>query len=172
MIYYTSDWHLGHVNILKMCHRPFDSIEEMNETIIQNYRNTVTDKDDVYFLGDLVFKYPDQPDKLWSSLPGRKHLIVGNHDKSLVSTGARYFVEITSYKKIKDDGRSAVLFHYPILEWDGFFRETYHLYGHIHNNKDNETSKIIGQMPRAFNVGVDDNNFRPVTLDELINKTT
>lgn len=168
MIFYTSDLHIGHSNIIKLNNRPFSSVEEMNNVIIRNYQETVSNNDDVYILGDVVFKFPDSPERLFSQLPGQKHLIIGNHDAKLAKGCYKFFESIDDYAKITDKERKVILFHYPILEWDGYFKGSYHLYGHIHNNTDNYTYEIISKIPRAYNVGVDVNNYKPVTLDELI----
>ena len=56
MIYFTSDLHLGHSNIIRMCNRPFNSVEEMNNTLIGNWNSRVTNRDDIYILGDLFYK--------------------------------------------------------------------------------------------------------------------
>ena len=173
MIFYTSDWHIDHQNILKLCDRPFADTDEMRETIISNYCARVTDKDDVFFLGDMFFKSSASDGsamKVMKALPGHKHLIIGNHDKALVKNQQlmSLFETADEYKKINDDGRTVIAFHYPILEWDGYFHGTYHVYGHIHNNTGNELYSVLGQLKNAFNVGVDVNGFCPVTLSELI----
>ena len=76
-VFVTSDWHLGHKNILK--YRPeFTSIKEHNDTIINNYLDIVTKRDVVYFLGDIAFSKEGL--ELVKELPGDKRLILGNHD--------------------------------------------------------------------------------------------
>ncbi len=173
MIFYTSDWHLYHNNILKLCDRPFTSAEEMKNIIIGNYNARVTSKDDVFFLGDIFFKTSvsdGSAEQILKNLPGHKHLIIGNHDKNLVKSKSlmSLFETADEYRKFKDDGRTVIAFHYPILEWDGYFHGTYHIYGHIHNNTGNENYAMLKNMKSAFNAGVDVNNFCPVTLSELI----
>lgn len=68
----------------------------------------------------------------------------------------------------QNEGRTVVLFHYPIIEWDGYFSGSYHIYGHIHNNDDNQANQIMQQVKNAFNAGVDVNDFIPQTLSQLI----
>lgn len=168
MIYYTSDLHFCHENIIKLCNRPFKNIEEMNEHIINKWNSKVGIKDKVYILGDVYFRCKDYKwlENNFNRLNGEKYLILGNHD-SLIDTidWYKYFKWIGNYKKIVDSGRKVILFHYPIEEWDGFFRGSYHLYGHVHNS-DNGLRKI----DRRYNVGVDVNDFEPKTLDELIER--
>lgn len=56
VIYYTADQHFGHSNIIRFCERPFSTVEEMDEVLINNWNETVSDNDIVYILGDLVFR--------------------------------------------------------------------------------------------------------------------
>lgn len=168
MIYYTSDLHLFHNNIIKLCNRRYKNIEEMNINIIKKWNAKVKPEDDVYILSDMFFKYADiqQVKDILKTLNGKKHLIKGNHDKFLNQIRWQdYFEEVLCYKEINDNGRMVVLFHYPIEEWNGYYRNSYMLYGHVHNNECG-----IKQYPRKFNVGVDVNDFEPKTLDELIEK--
>lgn len=168
MIYYTSDLHGFHENIIRICNRPYVTVEDMNADIVAKWNAKVKSEDDVYILGDMFFKYTDiqQVKDILNTLNGKKHLIKGNHDKFLKQLRWQdYFEEVVYYKEINDNGRMVCLFHYPIEEWNGYYRNSYMLYGHVHGNMDN-----IKQHPRKFNVGVDVNDFEPKTLDELIEK--
>lgn len=79
--YFSSDWHLGHTNILKYDNRPFASIEEMNEVIIGNHNSIVKPEDHFYFLGDFVFsKKKDEIEAFMKQLNGKLFFIKGNHD--------------------------------------------------------------------------------------------
>ena len=82
MIYFTSDLHLGHAEIVGMSKRPFSSVEEMDEALIENWNSRVHKNDDVYILGDLIYKSARPPEEYLSRLRGKKHLIFGNHDLS------------------------------------------------------------------------------------------
>lgn len=168
MIYYTSDLHGFHENIIRICNRPYVTVEDMNADIVAKWNAKVKPEDDVYILGDMFFKYTDiqQVKDILNTLNGKKHLIKGNHDKFLKQLRWQdYFEEVVYYKEINDNGRMVCLFHYPIEEWNGYYRNSYMLYGHVHGNMDN-----IKHHPRKFNVGVDVNDFEPKTLDELIEK--
>ena len=81
--YYIADTHFGHDNIRKLSNRLFNTIEEMDKAIIDNWNSIVTDNDDVYILGDFSYKSEDKIVYL-KQLKGRKHLIVGNHDGKLL----------------------------------------------------------------------------------------
>lgn len=169
MNYYISDLHLGHYGIMKHSNRPFSSVEEMDETIINNWNSVVKDEDDVYIGGDFCYKSGKNPIEYLKRLKGRKHLCVGNHDNKLLkdSNFRKYFVEIKPMMTIRDGNKTIVLCHYPMVEWDGFFRGYLHLYGHIHNNI-NDTYKIISNIPNAYNMGIDILGFYPRTLNETI----
>lgn len=166
MIYYTSDLHIGHENIIRLCNRPYKTVEEMNGDLIKRWNIKVGPKDEVYILGDMFFKYTDiqQVKDILKSLNGKKHLIKGNHDKFLKQLNWRdYFESLDLYKEIDDKGRMVCMFHYPVEEWNGYYRNSYMLYGHVHDNMGD-----IKKHSRKFNVGVDVNDFEPKTLDELI----
>ena len=85
MIYFISDTHFNHNNIIKYCNRPFKSINEMNQTIINNWNKTVKADDEIYHLGDLVLGKKEEMYNTVSNLNGKKYLIRGNHDKLSIS---------------------------------------------------------------------------------------
>lgn len=162
MEYYISDLHFGHANIIPFSSRPFKSVQDMDETIIRKWNDKIKDNDIVYILGDISFYDKKQTKKILQSLKGKKVLILGNHDKDAPK---ECFMYVKDYHKIKpqEGNNKIVLCHYPILEWDGFFNGTIHLYGHVHNT-------IIINIPNAYNVGADILDFEPCTLDEVIEK--
>lgn len=167
MIYYTADLHLGHENVIKFSGRPFSSLEEMNKTLIENWRAVVQPEDDIYVLGDLIYKCND-PEMYLKQLTGKIHLIRGNHDTFLKDKALeRYFESIDDMKTIADEGRRVFLCHYPMAEWPGYYRNAIHLFGHIHNNR-NRACEIMEQLPNNYNVGVDLLGFVPMTLDQII----
>ena len=99
MNYYIADTHFGHDNIRRLSNRPFETIEEMDNTIIDNWNSRVNDNDDIYILGDFSYKSED-PILYLKQLIGRKHLIVGNHDGKLLKNPVckNYFIEICDIK--------------------------------------------------------------------------
>ena len=175
MIYYISDLHIGHKNILKLSNRPFKNIEEMLEKIIENWNNVVKQDDDVYILGDMFYRFGGNVKNIIRNLNGHKHLIIGNHDKQLLNDKAalELFYSVDYYKEIKDTlygkDKFVILSHYPMCEWNGFYRNSIHLYGHIHNSI-NTTFKIMRNIPNAYNVGADILDFTPCTLEQIIEK--
>ena len=81
MIYFISDTHFGHANIVKMCERPYPDVEAMNEALITAWNERVHGDDTVYIIGDMFFRCSD-PEFILKRLKGKKWLIVGNHDGS------------------------------------------------------------------------------------------
>ena len=168
MIYYISDLHLQHFNIINMCNRPFQSVEEMNKALIDNWNKVVKDNDDVYFLGDFSFKCNQQrATEFLKQLKGRKFFIKGNHDKNtwLQSIKEQGLIEwYKDYAEINDAGRMVILCHYPLHSWNGLYRGSYHLYGHVHNL----TVENIDWQKNRFNVSCEVTNYYPITLTDLI----
>lgn len=119
MIYYTADLHLGHENVIGFGSRPFSDVEEMDKALIANWRAVVKPGDDIYVLGDLIFRGKD-PEAYLKQLTGRIHLIKGNHDTFLKNKALeRYFESIDDMKTVADDGRRVFLCHYPLRSGRG-----------------------------------------------------
>ena len=153
--FYISDTHFDHVNIIKLCKRPFADVNEMNEAMVERWNNVVKDNDTVYHLGDFAWKRPEY----WRSrLRGNVIYIQGNHDKEVR----------LEYAEVRDGDWKLVLFHYPIVSWNGFYRGAYHFYGHVHGTP-------LDYMPldwraRAFDVGVECLDYTPRTAEQIIMK--
>lgn len=178
MIYFTSDLHLGHANIIKLSNRPFETLEEMDEVLVQNWNKKVKKNDTIYILGDLIHK-SSNPVQYLQKLNGVKHLILGNHDHTWlckVSNPSDYFASITPMLITSQCNHLMTMCHYPMLEWNGSRRESsptrlgYLLYGHIHNKttEQNKDYEVLFRKNNALNVGVDINNYQPVTFEELV----
>ena len=144
MNYYISDLHLFHKNVTgegkrNFDNRPFKTVEEMHESILNNWNKTVSNADHVYILGDVAMRgNMDEVIAFVSQLRGNKHLIVGNHDNTKDQRYRQLFVENCNYKELTDsiDGKTynLVLCHYPIMFWNHQHRGSVHLYGHVHNS--------------------------------------
>lgn len=174
MLYFTSDLHFSHAKCIKDCKRPFGSVEEMNEMLIQYWNDTVKPQDDIYVLGDFSLHLPiDSIHALFERLCGHIHLIFGNHDHEI--TRHRYYfrdvldsMHALSTLRIAGDKR-LILCHYPLLYWCGDYEDRFiHLYGHLHNNA--HDNFIASHLRNAYNVGVDMNNYHPVSIDEILEK--
>ncbi len=172
MVFFTADTHFGHENVIRFCDRPFASVEEMNETIIRNWNERVTDKDTVYILGDMFFRCETATvEDILKRLKGKKYLIVGNHDGSWMSKMdyKKYFVNVQSFMEVNDGQNTFICCHYPMLSWRHQARHNFYMiHGHIHNDTSMDFWHLLVARERALNAGVDLNGFKPVTLEELI----
>lgn len=169
MIYFTSDLHLGHENAIKLCNRPFGSVEEMDETLIQNWNSRVTNNDTIYILGDMMFRIHKPPEEYLSRLKGKKHLLLGNHDKTWIKKCdlSKWFVSVNDLLHTSDGQHNISLCHYPMMSFPHMRRNGYMIFGHIHGNTDMEYWPLIERSEIMFNAGVDVNGFMPVTFEEL-----
>ena len=185
MIFYIADTHFGHANILKYDNRPFMSVEEMDEAIINNGNKAVSNTDIVYMLGDVSWysRYTGKTTEILNKLNGYKILIQGNHDNRLSATDKRNFGLIVDYVEIIDDSPGAnnakiVLSHYPIPFYKNMPHGDYHFYGHIHNGWDHnmvehwrkEIENLYEREWHGYNVGcmMPYMNYTPRTFKEII----
>ena len=166
MNFFTADTHFGHYNIINHDGRPWKTADEMDTELIRRWNAKVKPNDDVYIIGDFAFKHGKSVSYYARQLNGRLHLILGNHDK-LSPEDRKCFVEICDTKVLKDNGRTMVLCHYPMAEWNGFFRGWHHVYAHIHNNT-NSAFQFMKTLDNALNAGCMINNYEPVTFDEMV----
>ena len=166
MIYYTSDLHFGHKAIISMCNRPFASVEEMDETLIENWNKTVHKNDEVYILGDLIYKSDKEPEYYLERLKGKKHLIIGNHDGDWATDELlkKYFIDYGRLFVINTGYGKATLCHFPMMDHEG----RYLIHGHIHANTDQNFWQILKNSDRPLNAGVDVNGFKPVNFNQLL----
>ena len=170
MIYYTADLHLGHANVIRHCARPFSDADEMDAALIANWNKKVHGNDTVYIIGDFLFRAKRPAEEYLSALNGRKHLIIGNHDKYWMKKVdlTKWFESVSPMLFITDNSCKATLCHYPMMTWPGVSKGCYMIYGHIHNNTVADYWPLIAANELMLNAGVDVNGFTPVTLDELI----
>ena len=164
MIYFIGDLHFNHYNIIKHCNRPFNSVQEMNETLIRNWNKVVTEKDEVYILGDLYFKDATGIIDILKSLKGKKYLILGNHDR-INREISEQFVWVKIYHEMYIDEIPFILFHYPIESWNKSFHGSVHIYGYVHNSE-----HLREDLKNRFNVGVEMINYTPISATEILKK--
>lgn len=168
--FFTADTHYFHKNIIKYEDRPFNTVEEMNEIMIENHNKKVSKKDNVYFVGDFAFAQPEEVDSLLDRLNGNKFLIRGNHDKVVKHNSVRdKFGWIKDYYSLKINEYIIILFHYPIQVWDRKHYGSLHFYGHVHSNKEDH-HPMLHELKNTYNVGVDVNNYKPISLEEILEK--
>ena len=169
MTFYISDPHLGHENIIKFCNRPFSCADEMDEAIIDNWNSRVTNGDTVRIMGDLMFRNRKHPEEYLSRLKGKKHLIVGNHDKAWMKKVdlSRWFESVEMMTFFTDGDRKITMCHYPMMSWPFSNHDGWMIYGHIHENTNMDYWSLIARNDHMLNAGVDINGFAPVTFEEM-----
>lgn len=162
-VYFTSDTHFGHANIIKFCNRPYKTLDEMHESLIHNWNARVDSQDHVYHLGDFALKMGvPEVENIIRRLHGHIHLVYGNHcQKNKSVMRARGFVERVPYKEIKVDGQKIIMCHFPFLTWNGSHRGSWDLHGHSHGSLPRDPNA------RRIDVGVDVWNYTPVSYEDL-----
>ncbi|WP_137625088.1 metallophosphoesterase [Lactiplantibacillus pingfangensis] len=170
MKYFIADTHFYHAAVINFCQRPFRDVDDMNEQLIRNWNTVVrSPKDEIYILGDFVYHGTGkQAETILKQLRGKKYLIRGNHEKYLKDQdfNVSLFEWVKDYYSFKYAKRKFVLFHYPILEWDGYYHDAIQLYGHVHNTRTEYFEHVLGN--NALNVGVDVINYQPISIDEVM----
>lgn len=170
-IWFSSDHHFGHQNIIKYCKRPFKDVTEMDEKLISNWNECVSKDDEVYYLGDFCFyKDIDVVKKLLKNLNGKKHLILGNHEdtfkvNSWVSAG---FYSVHTSLSLTHLGHKLYLAHTPESKKQLGLSDVIFIHGHVHNN----TPAIYVDDSREIivNVCVENWSYRPIEINELFEK--
>ena len=161
-IFLTSDMHFGHANIIKYCNRPFANVVEQEEKLIENWNGVCDSNSRVFHLGDFAWKLDAaHVDSIVRRLKFRElTFIKGNHEKPLTqfmhNYGHKYNVELVDYFELRHSNMLHVLFHYPMLSWNAKHHGSFHFYGHVHGN---ETAP-----GRCYEVGVDLNDYKPISL--------
>lgn len=171
--FFTSDTHFSHKKILEFCRetRLGDTVDEMDELLIQAWNSKIKPKDIVYHLGDFSFAPQVKTIKIIKRLNGFIHLIEGNHDRQLDSTNCRGLFESKSvYKTVTIGDTRCVLMHFPISSWDRMRYGSLMLHGHQHGGVSNhiDTSGII---KNRMDIGVDtrvEKDMAPYHIDEVI----
>ena len=158
MIYFTADWHLDHANILFFeKERPFKNIAKMNTGLIQRHNEVVKENDVVWHLGDFSLRGPEN----WSmirgwvhKLNGTHHLVLGNHDK----LNPFLYLEcgfLTVHTWFSINGLN--MCHDPA--WSIVDKKAWWLTAHVHS--------LFQTRKNCINVGVDVNNYRPISIEAI-----
>lgn len=162
-VWFTADTHFGHTNIIKYCNRPFQSSEEMDETILERFNSVIKPGDVLYHLGDICWSSYNLG-KFFGRLNTQEvHVIRGNHDNKHGSEYSRFrsFQDLKSVSTgVNGTLENFILFHYPMRTWKSKGRGGYHLYGHVHGR--------MAGIDRSMDVGVDTNNFYPYAAEEVV----
>ena len=167
----VSDLHFWHKNVIRYSDRPFTSVEEMNEALIQNWNDRVSEEDFVFNLGDFAFCNEDKIIEILSRLNGTQLFVYGNHDRLMKGEKIQNFAKITRKIKMFCDviecnykGTPLFLSHYSHRVWNRSHYGAIHLYGHSHGS--------LPGIGRSMDVGVDskelDVAYAPMLLDDVV----
>jgi len=176
--FFTSDLHFKHSNIIKFTRRPFYDVNEMENVLVSNWNNKVPSDGHTFILGDFAFTGNiDYIKDVLSALNGYKHLILGNHDYQNHFTreavielfdSVHDMFEIRIEDDEMDEYQRIVMCHYPLLTWNGKMRGSWQLFGHIHSRPLSSASEQALTFDKfQYDVGVDNNNFTPVSYEEI-----
>jgi len=194
-LWFTSDLHLHHENIIKFCNRPFKNVGHMDRTIIDNWNSVVQKDDYIIIAGDFCWGST----KMWlyflDQLQGIKILVRGNHDKdgTYPKTKFQMVYELLNIlvkdPDAKEGNQRITICHYPMLSWYQSHRGAWQAFGHWHSNTiavpDDEGNNLLEAnkevadyvkeeyscmkflRPTQYDVGIDGNNFYPVSYNNL-----
>ena len=157
--WFLADTHFSHANIIKYSNRPFASKFEMNSKLMENWNTKVSQDDTVYHLGDFCFADEQEGQSILDRLNGKKHLIIGNHDKTGVKLSG--WESVSHYKEVSIDGQFIVLCHYAMRVWNKSHHGAWMLYGHSHGSLPDDPNAL------SFDVGVDCHNYQPLNMDDI-----
>jgi calcineurin-like phosphoesterase family protein len=152
-LWFWSDQHFYHTNIIKYCDRPFADVNEMADRLVTNYKEVITDNDVVVWVGDVTFKGDAFMNEILRDLPGYKILVLGNHDFDHGIVRRLDFDEIHSIISINN----FIVSHHP---WVSVPEGHYHIHGHIHTHNTNN--------PQHINVSVEQIEYKPRSFDSIM----
>jgi calcineurin-like phosphoesterase family protein len=169
-IYFTSDTHFGHANIIRHCNRPFATVESMDAALLDAINQRVGPEDTLYHLGDFCFRSGD-PDRYRAAMRC-KHvvLILGNHDPRTKDGRpkekfAGLFKDVRDLMRIEVEHegveRTIVMCHYALRVWEKSHHGAWHLFGHSHGSLPDDPAAL------SWDVGVDANAFTPLSVEDI-----
>lgn len=161
-IFFTSDTHFGHANIIKYSNRPYKTADEMDEALIANWNSVVPNDGVVIHAGDVGLTQADKLRKILERLNGIIILVRGNHEKAALANRDRFdSVRDVFSVKVVPDNQEIFISHYAHRVWNRSHHGVWHLYGHSHGT--------LADLPDSlsFDVGVDCTDYKPLTYSEV-----
>lgn len=159
-LFFTADTHFADHRTINIHRRPFSSVSEMDDALVQGWNAVVGKDDEIWHLGDVARRASDVP-ALLERLNGTKHLIRGNNDPAETGQAAGW-ASVQDYAELTIDGQLLVLCHYPFRSWNGQHRRARNLHGHSHGK--------LKPLLRQHDVGVDAQDYKPVSLTDLLGR--
>lgn len=174
-IFFTSDWHFNHKNMLKSVSTWADNsgcidlpnIEELNNTIIENINSTVGENDLLIMLGDVIFSKAYKLPEFMSRINCRNiKFLLGNHDNEDIRTSLiEMGYDIINMGKITikngDTKKKYWINHFPFADWDGLYtNDSYQIHGHTHGFK-------VYPYTKMYDAYIGTNNITPVSIETI-----
>jgi calcineurin-like phosphoesterase family protein len=174
-LWFTSDLHAYHENIIKYCSRPFKNALEMNEKLIQNWNELVQVDDDIIIAGDFIHSGNlELIQDFISKLNGKIWLVYGNHDRQnkldrpIVQAMLYHTSDALDFQveddELEDKYMKFHITHYPCEYWT---RGAVHLHGHIHSGPLSTSAEKLNFKPLRYDIGIDNNNFKPISYAQI-----
>lgn len=146
----------------------------MDEALIENWNQVVSEDDTVFHLGDFAFGGSSVWKSIIPRLNGHINLIIGNHDRKNLRQGyMSSFDMVVPQLQIEIEGNPIYLNHYPFLCYGGSYRGVWQLFGHVHSGPNAEgldISRLESLFPTQYDVGVDNNDYAPISYREVKSK--
>ncbi len=170
-LWFTSDTHFGHENIIQYCYRPFSSVQEMDDKLVENWNRVVKPDETIYHLGDFTLAGENTARTYFQRLDGKIHIVPGGHDwkwlrgEVYFSRSGHQVIILPLLHTIKvphpnqDTPQLVVLCHYAMRVWDRSHYGSWHLYGHSHGN--------LPPLENSLDLGVDNWRYQPLSLKEI-----
>lgn len=174
-LFFTSDPHFHHSNIIEFCNRPWGDIKTHDLTLIENWNNIVPEDGIVFCGGDFIWTGNiDRVKDVVDRLNGKIYLTLGNHDyknrldreifKSIFEDVQDIYYFTVKDEELEQEHADFMICHYPIMFWrSGYFQ----LHGHVHSGPKSEASEKVPFHPMRYDIGVDNNNYKPISYHEL-----
>ena len=180
-VFITSDCHFSHKNLVRgvtnwrtkngeiptNSTRDFNTIEEMNQRLVDNINNVVGQDDTLIMLGDVAFGGFDNIGLFLDRLICKNiHLVIGNHDHHIENNRGNIqdrFLSVQHYLEANICDVNFILCHYPLQSWNGLNKGVIHLHGHVHLSAQNKWGN-----GKRLDVGMDGNNMQPYKITEIV----
>ena len=185
-IFFSSDQHFGHRNVLRFCARPYETEKEMGLALIDNWNSVVGPEDIVVTLGDFSwFNDSHSIKKIMSKLNGKEiYLVLGNHDTResfrRITDERFHIIDGISYIYLRSEDEDRwyqktfeiVCSHFPLMTWAHRDKGAINLFGHIHSGEKRPIDGYDQDLPlwkgQQLDVGVDNQKYTPLSFEEVL----
>jgi calcineurin-like phosphoesterase family protein len=182
-VYFTSDFHLFHKNVIRFDNRPFDNVDKMHIAIEEGWNEVVQPQDIVIYLGDLSFARREEKqtvEDILNRLNGTIHFVLGNHDKYFDIKQMPRFKTVQDYLEVRikhfDDKTGKVVetlfccMHYPIYSWNKSHHGSFMIHGHCHGNLHHGEDASFYDNRKVIDVGCMLHDYKPISYLDIMER--